>query len=111
MESGLPKRTTTIRSIGEDKPDKIQAEEFQIPTEDRMSHLEILVAVQMLFLNSFAEPLCKQVHDTLVSIYRCLLIKKKALLPIVIGVEDEAQACIIRKHIVLATCAMFYNHE
>ena len=27
------------------------------------------------------------------------------------GVEDEAQMSIIRKHIVLTTCAMFYNHE
>ena len=65
----------------------------------------------MLFLNNFAEPLCKQVHDTLVSLYKCLLIKKKVPLPQIVGVEDEAQMKIIRKHIVLTTCAMFYNHE
>ena len=82
-----------------------------IEDENDTTHVDVLIATQMLFLNNFCEPLCQQGNETLICLYKCVIMPKKGDL-MLIGVkpENEERMALIQKHIVLATCAMFYNH-
>ena len=78
-----------------------------------MTHTELLIATQMLFLNNFIEPLCQQVNETLVCLYKSVIKPPRGQGDIAItGVDQEKEedVALVKKHLVLATCAMFYNH-
>ena len=65
----------------------------------------------MLFLNNFCELLCQQVNETLICLFKCIVVPQKGDI-IVAGIspENKEMMALVKKHIVLAISAMFYNH-
>ena len=83
----------------------------EVIDEYDMTHAEVLVATQMLYLNNFSEPLCQQVNETLVCLYKCVQCPSHGDITIHgVSIDNEEMNTLIKKHLALTTCAMFYNH-
>lgn len=57
--------------------ERIVAEGETIEDPNDMTHVDVLIATQMLFLNNFCETLCQQVNETLICLYKCIIVPKK----------------------------------
>lgn len=75
-----------------------------------MAHTEVLIATQMLYLNNFCEPLCQQVNETLICLYKSVVRNEGSITISGVSPENEEATALVKKHIVLTTCVMFYNH-
>ena len=83
------------------------------------SVIMLLFGAQLLFLNNFSEPLCKQAKPVLKTIFDKLRLENDIL---VVGDKENAisyslldkedgQAEQIKLNVLLLTCAMLYNFE